>query len=68
MLDSGGDVDIVVTSNKELKVSAVREAFQTVFGKATVRYERDLLFCTKFANIFSIEDMNPRVVVLLYNQ
>jgi len=59
--DSGGDVDIAVTSTKEVigsnmnhykqeyltdklsllfeqvKVSAVREAFQTVFGKATVK-------------------------------
>ena len=34
--DSGGDLDIVVASDKEVKVSAVREAFQTVFGKATV--------------------------------
>jgi len=33
---SGGDVDIVVTSVKEVKVSAVRQAFQDVFGKATV--------------------------------
>ena len=34
--DSGGDLDIVVASDKEVKVSAVREAFQNVFGKATV--------------------------------
>lgn len=34
---SGGDIDVAVTSTKELKVSAVREAFQTVFGKATIR-------------------------------
>ncbi|XP_074650407.1 protein PRRC1-like [Tubulanus polymorphus] len=34
---SGGDIDIVITSEQETKVSAVREAFQTVFGKATVR-------------------------------
>jgi len=34
---SGGSIDITVTSNKEVKVSAVREAFQTVFGKATIK-------------------------------
>lgn len=33
---SGGDVGIVVTSKKELKVGAVRQAFQEVFGRATV--------------------------------
>uniref|UniRef100_A0A8C4WUA2 Proline-rich coiled-coil 1 n=1 Tax=Eptatretus burgeri TaxID=7764 RepID=A0A8C4WUA2_EPTBU len=36
---SGGDVDIVVTSNKEVKVYAVRDAFQEVFGCATVNGE-----------------------------
>lgn len=36
-IDSGGDIDIAVASSKELKVSAVREAFQTVYGKATVK-------------------------------
>merc|ERR1712071_12112 len=36
-INSGGDIDIAVASNNELKVSAVREAFQTVFGKASVR-------------------------------
>ncbi|XP_047535869.1 protein PRRC1-like isoform X2 [Vanessa atalanta] len=35
-LRSGGDLCIVVASDKEVKVSPVREAFQTVFGKATV--------------------------------
>ncbi|CAG2054768.1 unnamed protein product [Timema podura] len=35
-LYSGGDVDIVVASDKEVKISPVREAFQAVFGKATV--------------------------------
>jgi non-canonical (house-cleaning) NTP pyrophosphatase len=35
-LGSGGDVDIVVASDKEVKLSAVREAFQAVFGKATI--------------------------------
>ncbi|KAE8746315.1 hypothetical protein FOCC_FOCC006987 [Frankliniella occidentalis] len=33
---SGGAVDIVVASDKEIKISPVREAFQSVFGKATV--------------------------------
>ncbi|KAJ1524424.1 hypothetical protein ONE63_010922 [Megalurothrips usitatus] len=35
-LYSGGAVDIIVASDKEVKVSPVREAFQAVFGKATV--------------------------------
>jgi len=34
---SGGEIDIVVTSTKEVKVGAVRQAFQEVFGHATVR-------------------------------
>ncbi|XP_074107081.1 protein PRRC1-like isoform X2 [Cotesia typhae] len=34
--DSGGDVEIVVASNKEVKVSPIREAFQEAFGKATI--------------------------------
>ncbi|XP_074107082.1 protein PRRC1-like isoform X3 [Cotesia typhae] len=33
---SGGDVEIVVASNKEVKVSPIREAFQEAFGKATI--------------------------------
>lgn len=33
---SGGDMDIVVASDKEVKVGAIREAFQISFGKATV--------------------------------
>ncbi|CAL8405736.1 unnamed protein product [Arctogadus glacialis] len=36
---SGGDIDIVVTSDKEVKVEAVREAFQAVFGMAMVTGE-----------------------------
>lgn len=36
---SGGELDIIVTSTKEVKVSAVREAFQDVFGMATVTGE-----------------------------
>ncbi|CAH2042560.1 unnamed protein product, partial [Iphiclides podalirius] len=35
-LKSGGDLYIVVACEEEDKVSAIREAFQTVFGKATV--------------------------------
>ncbi|XP_011311257.1 protein PRRC1-like isoform X2 [Fopius arisanus] len=35
-MHSGGDVEVVVACNKEIKVSPVREAFQGVFGKATV--------------------------------
>lgn len=42
--DSGGDMDIVVASDKEIKVGAVREAFQFMFGKATVRSVDDLVF------------------------
>lgn len=34
--ESGGDLYLVVASDKEVKVSPIREAFQTVFGKATV--------------------------------
>ncbi|XP_063238435.1 protein PRRC1-like isoform X2 [Bacillus rossius redtenbacheri] len=33
---SGGDISVVVASDKEIKISPVREAFQAVFGKATV--------------------------------
>uniref|UniRef100_A0A3Q3EC79 Proline-rich coiled-coil 1 n=1 Tax=Labrus bergylta TaxID=56723 RepID=A0A3Q3EC79_9LABR len=36
---SGGDVDIVVTSDKEMIVAAVRDAFQEVFGMAMVTGE-----------------------------
>ncbi|XP_041984433.1 protein PRRC1-like [Aricia agestis] len=35
-LRSGGDLLVVVASDKDVKISPVREAFQTVFGKATV--------------------------------
>lgn len=45
-LDSGGDMDIIVASDKEVKVGAVREAFQQTFGKATVRYAAKLHFFT----------------------
>lgn len=34
--DSGGDMEIIVASDKDVKISPVRQAFQTVFGKATV--------------------------------
>ncbi len=37
--ESGGDVDVVVTSDKEVKVGAVRDAFQEVFGLAMVTGE-----------------------------
>lgn len=37
--ESGGDIDIVVTSDKEVNVEAVREAFQEVFGMAMVTGE-----------------------------
>ena len=35
-VESGGELHIVVTSNKEVKVAAVRDAFQEVFGLAVV--------------------------------
>ncbi|XP_068190840.1 protein PRRC1 [Antennarius striatus] len=38
-IKSGGDVDIVVTSEKEVNVEAVRDAFQEVFGMAMVTGE-----------------------------
>ncbi|KAG8195546.1 hypothetical protein JTE90_019534 [Oedothorax gibbosus] len=37
IINSGGDVNVVVASGNEVKISAVREAFQLVFGKATVQ-------------------------------
>ncbi|CAH2296050.1 PRRC1 [Pelobates cultripes] len=36
---SGGELDLVVTSNKEVKVAAIRDAFQEVFGMALVTGE-----------------------------
>ncbi|KAK6179599.1 hypothetical protein SNE40_011918 [Patella caerulea] len=36
VIRTGGDINIVVTSCKDTKVGAVREAFQQVFGLATV--------------------------------
>lgn len=38
-IKSGGDIDIVVTSDKEMHVEAVRDAFQDVFGMAMVTGE-----------------------------
>uniref|UniRef100_A0A8D2LBH0 Proline rich coiled-coil 1 n=1 Tax=Varanus komodoensis TaxID=61221 RepID=A0A8D2LBH0_VARKO len=38
-IKSGGELDIIVTSTKDVKVAAVREAFQEVFGMATVTGE-----------------------------
>lgn len=37
VIRTGGDMYVVVASENENKVGAVREAFQTVFGKAIVR-------------------------------
>ena len=36
-LYSGGDVSIVVASDKDVKVNPVRDAFIDVFGRATVK-------------------------------
>ncbi|XP_068102830.1 protein PRRC1 isoform X1 [Hyperolius riggenbachi] len=36
---SGGELDLIVTSKKEVKVAAVRDAFQEVFGLALVTGE-----------------------------
>ncbi|CAG2115249.1 unnamed protein product, partial [Medioppia subpectinata] len=33
---SGGDINVMVTSDKESKISPIRESFQRVFGRATV--------------------------------
>ncbi|XP_042201115.1 protein PRRC1 isoform X2 [Callorhinchus milii] len=38
-IKSGGDLDVLVTSNKEVKVAAVRDAFQDIFGLATITGE-----------------------------
>uniref|UniRef100_UPI00398EBCCF protein PRRC1 isoform X2 n=1 Tax=Pristiophorus japonicus TaxID=55135 RepID=UPI00398EBCCF len=38
-IKSGGDLDVLVTSNKEVKVTAIRDAFQEMFGLATVTGE-----------------------------
>ncbi|XP_041825951.1 protein PRRC1 [Melanotaenia boesemani] len=38
-IKSGGDIDIVVASDKEMNVEAVRDAFQEVFGLAMVTGE-----------------------------
>ncbi|XP_063996432.1 protein PRRC1 [Pogoniulus pusillus] len=38
-IKSGGELDIVVTSTKEVKVAAIRDAFQEVFGMAVVTGE-----------------------------
>ncbi|XP_023128843.2 protein PRRC1 [Amphiprion ocellaris] len=38
-IKSGGDIDIVVASDKEMNVEAVRDAFQEVFGMAMVTGE-----------------------------
>jgi len=36
-MKEGGELDILVTSSKEVKLGAIRDAFQTVFGAATVK-------------------------------
>lgn len=36
IINSGGEINLAITSNKDNKVVPVREAFQKVFGKATV--------------------------------
>lgn len=36
LVDSGGNLDLVVTSTKAVKVEAVCQAFQEVFGMARV--------------------------------
>ncbi|XP_077988966.1 protein PRRC1-like [Glandiceps talaboti] len=36
IIRSGGEIDFIVTSEKEVKVGAIRDAFQKVFGRATV--------------------------------
>ncbi|XP_023247539.1 protein PRRC1-like [Copidosoma floridanum] len=36
-MHSGGDIEIIVASDKDVTVSPVREAFQNVFGNATVK-------------------------------
>ncbi|CAG2184189.1 unnamed protein product [Oppiella nova] len=33
---SGGDINVIVTTDKEAKICPIREAFQKVFGRATV--------------------------------
>ncbi|XP_027725022.1 protein PRRC1 [Vombatus ursinus] len=38
-IKSAGELDIVVTSNKEVKIAAIRDAFQEVFGLAVVTGE-----------------------------
>lgn len=37
LIDSNDDMELIVASDKDSKISPIRQAFQTVFGKATVR-------------------------------
>lgn len=37
IINTGGDINVIVASGNEDKISAVREAFQSVFGKAIVQ-------------------------------
>lgn len=49
--DTGGDMSILVTSTKEVKVSGVRQAFQEVFGRAVVEgivSKLCVFLCAKF--------------------
>jgi hypothetical protein len=34
---SGGDIEVFVATDNDDKIKPVREAFQSVFGKATVK-------------------------------
>lgn len=36
-MKEGGEIDVLVTSDKEVKWGAIRDAFQTVYGTATVK-------------------------------
>ncbi|XP_071965439.1 protein PRRC1-like isoform X2 [Antedon mediterranea] len=36
IIHSGGDIEVIVASDKEVKVAAIRDAFQKIFGRATV--------------------------------
>ena len=35
-IHSGGDIEVVLASDKDDKITPIRESFQQVFGKATV--------------------------------
>ena len=50
ILGSGGDIEVIVTSIKDNKLLPVRQAFQQVFGRATVIGR--VSFCIFFYYIF----------------